>query len=265
MASISIRKSIRWLPGEAQEPTSTVVLTSPSRRFVDLRIIVKKPAAGAAAAADSDAESDAPGLLPLSRLDWAIAGTSSSSTTEREDGRGGQVTTHGKWRHWIDSTTREADGVVDEGDMITQPDGTTLETGSMVNPATGLVTAYEEVWEDEEPVVPSFSRAGSSTSAISPPLLCVVLEMDQQGQGGQGMVVRLGRWCQGFVRAGEDIALERWLWSEGTGGWRREARMGNLFVACEVALQEGRDFKVGEAVGEDGAWKVVEVVHGSRA
>jgi hypothetical protein len=37
--SISIRRSIRWLPGEASEPTSTMVLTSPERRFVDLRIL----------------------------------------------------------------------------------------------------------------------------------------------------------------------------------------------------------------------------------
>lgn len=50
MASISIRKSIRWLPGEAEEPTLTVVLTSPARRFVDLRIV--KPAASATADAD---------------------------------------------------------------------------------------------------------------------------------------------------------------------------------------------------------------------
>ena len=39
MASISIRESIRWLPGEASEPTSTLVLTSPGKRFVDLRIL----------------------------------------------------------------------------------------------------------------------------------------------------------------------------------------------------------------------------------
>lgn len=38
MANISIRESIRWLPDEASEPTSTIVLTSPSHRFVDLRI-----------------------------------------------------------------------------------------------------------------------------------------------------------------------------------------------------------------------------------
>lgn len=38
MAGISIREFIRWLPAEASEPTSTMVLTSPGRRFVDIRI-----------------------------------------------------------------------------------------------------------------------------------------------------------------------------------------------------------------------------------
>lgn len=36
---ISIREFIRWLPQEASEPTSTIVLTSPERRFVDIRVV----------------------------------------------------------------------------------------------------------------------------------------------------------------------------------------------------------------------------------
>jgi hypothetical protein len=46
MTDISVRKYIRWLPDEASEPTSTIVLTSPERRFVDLRILLEpKPSA----------------------------------------------------------------------------------------------------------------------------------------------------------------------------------------------------------------------------
>lgn len=37
MGSISIREFIKWLPDEASEPTSTIVVTSPGRRFVDIR------------------------------------------------------------------------------------------------------------------------------------------------------------------------------------------------------------------------------------
>lgn len=39
MGSISVREFIRWLPQEASEPTSTIVVTSPERRFVDIRVI----------------------------------------------------------------------------------------------------------------------------------------------------------------------------------------------------------------------------------
>lgn len=37
--SISIREHIRWLPERESEPTSTLVLTSPENRFVDIRIL----------------------------------------------------------------------------------------------------------------------------------------------------------------------------------------------------------------------------------
>jgi hypothetical protein len=40
MASLSFRKFIRWLPDEASEPTSTLVLTSPEKRFVDIRVLL---------------------------------------------------------------------------------------------------------------------------------------------------------------------------------------------------------------------------------
>jgi hypothetical protein len=39
MAGVSIRKSIRWLPEDASEPTSTIVLSSVERKFVDIRIL----------------------------------------------------------------------------------------------------------------------------------------------------------------------------------------------------------------------------------
>lgn len=40
MSTVSHRKYIKWHPDEASEPTSTLVLTSPENRFVDLRILL---------------------------------------------------------------------------------------------------------------------------------------------------------------------------------------------------------------------------------
>jgi hypothetical protein len=40
--------------------------------------------------------------------------------------------------------------ILDEGISTVLPNGDTLETGSMINPATGRITPFEEVWTDEE-------------------------------------------------------------------------------------------------------------------
>ncbi|KAJ7484096.1 hypothetical protein B0H11DRAFT_2173159 [Mycena galericulata] len=115
-ASISFRESIRWLPGGASEPTQTIVLTAKSGVFLDVRF---------------DKESG--------ELDWAFAGYRSSEEPNST-----------RFTHHIDSRTLDPLGVVDVGTNTPLPDGTTLEAGEMVNPATGVLTRYEEVWRDVE-------------------------------------------------------------------------------------------------------------------
>jgi hypothetical protein len=194
--SISIRESIRWLPDAASEPTSTVVLTSPEHRFVDIRILKEEDSSGSA-----------------TRLDWAFAGISSSEI------RDGDVR-HCTWRHVVDSRTRSApeENVVDEGDIFPQDDGRTLETGRMVNPATGKLTDYEEVWADleaEKVKVLGLAR-------------CVVLELKEPGDEQRGMVVCLGGYCQGVVRHGDKFTADRWLWEDGK--WQRKYHVGDLCI-----------------------------------
>ncbi|KAH7361780.1 hypothetical protein B0T11DRAFT_327927 [Plectosphaerella cucumerina] len=128
MASISVRESIRWLPEEASEPTSTIVLTSPGRRFVDLRVLH----AGAASSGED--------VVSPERLDWAIAGSSLSVPTPDR----GPNTTHSQWRHWVDSRTLDVENATDEGFMSPLGGGRTLEEGRMANPETGVETDYEE-------------------------------------------------------------------------------------------------------------------------
>ncbi|KAK2596650.1 hypothetical protein QQS21_006271 [Conoideocrella luteorostrata] len=228
--SISIRKSIRWLPGEAEEPTSTIVLTSPQRTFVDLRIL-------------KDAEGQSQGhALPPERLDWAIAGTSSSSTRCID----GQQVEHSRWEHWIDSRTSAPENASDEGDMYPQLDGTTLEKGRMVNPETGVDTAYEEVWDDED-----VSPGGG------PAHVCVVLRYENGAD--RGLVVRLGRHCQGFMKIAGQISLERWCWEEKEQRSVCTVRMGSDRLPCQEAL-DGGAFTVGEHVKVAGkSWAVAEV------
>ncbi|KAJ7468498.1 hypothetical protein FB451DRAFT_1400875 [Mycena latifolia] len=70
-----------------------------------------------------------------------------------------------KFTHHIDSRTVNPLDVVDVGTNTPLPDGRTLEVGEMVNPATGEVTAYEEVWRDEECADALIVRNGSAEGA----------------------------------------------------------------------------------------------------
>lgn len=184
-------------------------------------------------------------VLPLGRLDWAMAGFSSSTVIS--DGH-----SLSQWRHWIDS--RAIDAPPDEGHMYAQPDGlSTLEKGQMMNPATGKDTDYEEMWYDPPP-----KKTGGDKA------VCSVLVMEDEKAGKKGMFVRLGEWAQVFVRDGPgegDLVAERWGWRDDDGkGWRRIVRLGDgeRKLPCEEVLL-GAKLKSEYQVGDE-VWKVVEDV-----
>ncbi|KAK3390704.1 hypothetical protein B0H63DRAFT_388500 [Podospora didyma] len=261
MGDISIRDYIRWLPEAASEPTSTIVLTSSERRFVDLRILKTPETWTDAASTDEEVDS-----LPLSRLDWAIAGTSKSSPRDPVDGH---EVSHAEWHHWIDSRTPHTEGAVDEGDNYTQPDGiTVLEKGRMVNPATGRETDYEEVWRSEPiqavPVMIGPGPRGAENGVT----VCVVLELEEIEEGKvkkRGMVMRLGQYCQALVREGfveggdEKITIERLQWDADKGKWMTQVRIGDAEMPTDFATYFGHEAVVDDEVKVGGdEWKVVE-------
>ncbi|KAI5852440.1 hypothetical protein DFP73DRAFT_1850 [Morchella snyderi] len=117
MASISSRISIRWPNTKPHEPTNTLVLTTPKRFFVDLRVMRTAP----------------------HNLYWGFAGISHKSES-------GDT---GRWVHTVDS---RYDTVVEDSGTFTQlANGDWLERGTMLDFDTGLVGDYEEVWRDSEP------------------------------------------------------------------------------------------------------------------
>ncbi|KAH7038025.1 uncharacterized protein B0I36DRAFT_381109 [Microdochium trichocladiopsis] len=280
MGSISIRRSIQWLPDDPApvEPTSTVVLTSPGRRFVDIRILLPKgsesvDSAGRPGGKESEmaaAHRDF-GTITYSSLDWAFAGTSESQPVPaRPDGKG--PTTHSKWHHLV--TDRAAvitpGQFTDEGDMYPQPDGSVLEKGRMTNPMTGRETDYEEVWVDGEPgVIPASSSPGGTSGddkGRASRTTCVVLEA-RDGQDEEtvvGMVVCLGKFCQGVVRRGKRFGLERWSFNDenGDGEWQRRAEMlSGLWTPAGEVVQDPSRYSVGDVTkgADDGySWVVVE-------
>ncbi|KAK5661141.1 hypothetical protein OQA88_11031 [Cercophora sp. LCS_1] len=229
MADISHRVSIRWLPSPASEPTSTIVLTSPERRFVDVRLLL-------------NAQSSPNGTYTPAALDWAIAGSSDSTELKTPDGA---AYSHCKWTHWISSRAASVDGVADEGDNHPQADGTILEKGRMLNPATGELGDYEEVWKSED--VEAVHGVG-----------CLVLKLEKDGR--RGLAVRLGKYIQAIVRTGSgegDVTVERLVWDGGE--WVKKVRIGQAEVPTDWVGYLGGEAVVDDEVKVGGdVWKVVE-------
>ncbi|KAJ0108027.1 hypothetical protein J7T55_008163 [Diaporthe amygdali] len=243
MGSISIRKHIRWGAEPPSEPTSTLVLTSPGRRFVDIRVLTT---ASAGLDLDSHLGHESFGSLATDRLDWAFAGTSSSTKATRPDG---SEATHSVFNHWVDSRTTEPQLVRDEGDMVPCPGGLALEVGSMVNPATGILTAYEELWYDKKPAL---------TSATPPE--CIVFQLLDEPGARRGLFVRLGPYAQGVLRVGNTFTAERWAWSENLSSWEQIVKIGDNHDSLGFLLDEQRrSDKVGDQVEAPmGTWTVIE-------
>ncbi|KAL9049944.1 MAG: hypothetical protein Q9206_005290 [Seirophora lacunosa] len=229
LPSISLRKHYRKVPGEPSEPTSTIVLTSPNRSYVDIRAF-KKP--------------------DLSNpVQWAFAGTSESV----RDSNGRCFST---WHHWIDSQTD--DPALDRGEMITQDDGDVLEKGTTVDPDTGEEESYEELWTD----LPLASGSASEHARI-----CVVLRTEEVENGTKGMVIRIGEWCQGILKKNGAISVERRQRLE-NGETNTQAEKQNTttlrsgpdvlpckqILGLEEKLEPGTKIACGAST-----WKVIEV------
>jgi hypothetical protein len=187
----------------------------------------------------------------IERLDWAIGGTSSSWIRQNDSGA---KISHSQWRHWVDSRTAHAEAEVDEADMFPQPDGSTLEKGSMTNPATGIETEYEELWRDVEPISTYREHTGKDRR-----MKCIVLQLQNEKEGIRGMVVRLGQFCQGILREGDTVTVERWEWSE-TDGWKRTERIGTGNLPCGKIIDHDTELELdGKVLCEQSLWNVVEV------
>lgn len=92
---------------------------------------------------------------------------------------------------------------------------------------------YEEIWRPAE---------------IEPPPLCIVLELKQIAnptgdwrrapEDCRGLVVRIGRWCQGMVKGRRDAAPTVERWRLGDKGWERVSRVGKEVLPCAVACMD---------------------------
>lgn len=254
MGFASHRHSIRWLPEAASEPTSTLVLTSQSGWFIDVRIIHDTTPISSSLPANEDKlmtiQSDTP-ILPLSELDWGFSGQATSVPAT------GSTPTRSSWNHWVDSKTKlHEEPIIDSGEMFPQDNGLTLETGSMPNPATGLDTAYEEVWED----LPKHQPSDLETE-------CFILTNDEPERFTRGCIMQLGQYCQAVLRIGDEMRVERWAYCDKQ--WHLTAQVGEEMDAGKLLLevhdvdnkQNLRKIEVGDDLESNGLqWRCKEIV-----
>ncbi|KLO14826.1 hypothetical protein SCHPADRAFT_294078 [Schizopora paradoxa] len=255
---ITRRVSIKWGDAPCAEHTSTLVLTSPEGRFVDMRV-------------DNDAvhgdSNDA--QMMGQKYNWFFAGQAHKFD-------GGRAS----WDHWIDSKTDAP--AEDAGVMSLLPNGDTLEKGAMLND-DGVKEAYEEVWRDEvvEPEIAAVlvrlrdtdlrKDDGSvlPTASSDPAPLQTTSRLEStEGDLVCGVVIRVGRWCQGLVKIDGRFLAERWHQSQDTGKWTLVYRMGdtnneNLSLPCSVVFESSQDAarpKIGQELNfRSQQWKYVEI------
>ncbi|KAF1842209.1 uncharacterized protein K460DRAFT_370193 [Cucurbitaria berberidis CBS 394.84] len=249
------------LPPHQFEPTSTLVLTSPNRTFVDIRFY--KPS-------NADVSTTLPNEGERKRLEWAFAGTSESqpislpqdSKPSNERGDGEEKTwegvTHSKWTHWLDSRhpVGSPDIPVDEGDMYPIADDLTLEHGHAFQPLMHAHKTHEEMWRDL--TIQSTNSSGTH--------LCVVLRLHADAAGVRGVIVRLGQYCQGIVMQRDYCTVERWeYFAEGRRDleeatkWKRTARVGDQFLPCAATFRPEVLAMGGLVKYHDYEWVVEEI------
>ncbi|KAH8774195.1 hypothetical protein BGZ57DRAFT_385977 [Hyaloscypha finlandica] len=210
--------------GQPPSSHSTLVLTSPLKNFIDIRVLLPTSP-----------------ILDPPRLEWAFAGTSHSTPASAEEDK----PAHTVWEHWVDSKVTNAEEVKDEGDMFLQDNGEVLESGIMVNPETGEEEKYEECWVD-------LDLQGEKVGWA--------LKMEDGEKGSRGIAIRIGRWIEGIIRQGEKVGVARWRYKddEGGTGWIREVAIGRFDFPERMfgkdSVEVGKCFE--GMKGE--VWKVME-------
>ncbi|KAH9926744.1 uncharacterized protein B0H18DRAFT_1005372 [Fomitopsis serialis] len=122
--------------------------------------------------------------------------------------------------------------------MFPEPDGVLCrEKGRMVNPATGEMSDYEEMWETIE------AQATGADSAI----FCLVAAVSGPAaelHKARGSLVRIGQFIQCLLIVGDEVNVERWIYAgeDAVGatdantiradGWVRVIKLGPRVLPC---------------------------------
>jgi hypothetical protein len=179
--SLSKRVGLQWEDGDLQEHTNTYVVTSLEKHFVDIRL-------------------HKPGSSHELPFEWAFCGV--AHPVEQGSRPNLSIVTY---THDIDSRYIAARVANQENpEQYLSPDtgrfkpadenGIERETGQMLNPTSGRIENYVELWQHMDPLSgePINPHRGSDEFEIT--VLATV-----PGQGFKGKIVRVGNFIQGIL------------------------------------------------------------------
>ena len=180
-------------------------------------------------------------------MEWAFAGTSSTTEISSESGNNelGDSGWHSFWEHWIDS--KSDNPKPDEGDMWVQDNGDVLERGVLTHPISGLQITCEELWGNLE-----VELLGGNQR------ISIVLKVENKEANTRGMVVRVGGWCQGIMKSGGILNIERWRWIESKNDWDRVVKIGSGDLPCAVTFDSQNLSEQGTVTSGGLEWEVIE-------
>ncbi|GAA5923207.1 hypothetical protein JCM1841_005930 [Sporobolomyces salmonicolor] len=235
---VSTRISIRWPPAPPTDDQAVCVIQGRSGFFLDLRI-TRTVEQGSG---EKDCE-----------VTWATAGWKEVLPARGEEG---QEHVRARFTPVIDSRrplasspstappSEDTSAEPDEGTFTPLPNGDVLETGSMLNPDTGLVQEYEEIWR-RWPL-----QAGKGKGKVE------VIILESRSTRGRAFLGRVGDYEIGMEDAERGFGVVRRVRREGE--WEtvccNEAGLGLPAVPLEMAAwEQGSTVELGGRI-----WEVVE-------
>ncbi|KAK5939638.1 hypothetical protein PMZ80_008017 [Knufia obscura] len=253
--SASVRRGIAWGYNPPYEDTDTLVLTAPSGEFVDIRF-------------PKDATSSQETLGHQSF--WAFSGeaiTTFYDAGPQQHAVDMPYTAHCKFLHNIDSRGGESIARGDVGDMFLLMNGDCVEMGKVLNPMSGQIELYKEMWCSAEELSDHDGEDDSTT--------CVVAHVSGP-TGIEGTMIRLGGRVQGITarhdqKGTQIVEVERWIRGGShqvkpkqhdredvsAGPWCRDNRSSGFLPAGWLSMP-GR--QIGVRLERDGlVWQVTEV------
>ncbi len=119
-----------------------------------------------------------------------------------------------QWDHFVDNRAVEGgvEAAPDVGHCEILEDGREVERGEMVNPESGKVEAYEEVWRDEQIL------SGSRVVVLRLWPVESGVEGTSSESQTRGIFILVGRWAQVVVRGVKGVSAVRWYFAKEWNG-----------------------------------------------